>query len=159
MKIRQVMITKAGELALVKFWGENGNVELVNPTALFAELEASLENALMKGETPSVQVLRSFQSKTGALTYTFSELEYSIDYVFPQDQVTFQGEFSLVITVDRGENAKINAEFIDAIRDKIQLYIHDELNHVGNLTVGYSRIVETVSTVKVGGITDIGYAE
>ena len=159
MKIRQVMITKAGELALVKFWGENGNVELVNPTALFAELEASLENALMKGETPSVQVLRSFQSKTGALTYTFSELEYSIDYVFPQDQVTFQGDFSLVITIDRGESAKVNAEFIDAIREKIQRYIDDAVNCVGSLTVGYSRIVETVTTVKVGCITDIGYAE
>jgi len=80
--MKQVTLTTETKNALVSKFNKLSKAELVNPEALFSEVESKLEEQLERGESLSVEILGQFETKNGTpWVEFFSKSEFTVDEV------------------------------------------------------------------------------
>ena len=80
--MKRVTLTTETKKNLVLKFNKLSKAELVNPEALFSEIEEKLENQLNAGESLSVEILGQSKTKNGQpwVEY-FSKIEFTVEEV------------------------------------------------------------------------------
>ena len=78
--MKTITLSKESKKALVEKFNELSKTKLVNPEALFSEVESKIENQLNAGESLSVEILGKFETKNGSpFVEYFSEKDFATE--------------------------------------------------------------------------------